>query len=57
MQSRLRVVFVDEKGESPFVRTNVNEFLAVRGQLAHQSESRALGKHALKLAEGVSGLV
>src|SRR5262249_14308015 len=57
MQSRLRVIIMDKKSESPFVRANVDEFIAVRCQLPHQSEGRALRKHALKLAECISGLV
>ena len=57
MQPQLGMVVVNEKGESPFVRADVDEFFAVRCQFPHQCEGRALGKHVLKLAERISGLV
>jgi hypothetical protein len=38
------MVVVNEKGEGPFVRADVDEIFAVRCQFPHQCEGRALGK-------------
>src|SRR5262249_42238233 len=57
MQPRLGMVVVNEKSEGSLVRTDIDEFFAVRCQFPNQCKGRALGNHVLKLAERITGLV